>query len=82
VDDMQLMKDVKRFGLMKTLEKTKVVNEEDTTPNESSQPGNQTTDDDTGVQAEVNEDQEAEAEWLQSSTDQDVIDEDILESIL
>jgi hypothetical protein len=78
VDDMQLMKDVKRFGLMKVLETTQQSDETVSTDN-----GTGTTQvDDTGVQAEINEDQDGEAEWLQPSTDQDVYDEDILDSIL
>jgi hypothetical protein len=82
VDDMQLMKDMKRFGLMKTLEKTnKQAPEETPSANNAETPSSNDTDD-IGIHVEVNEDQEGEAEWLQPSTDQDVNDEDTLESIL
>ena len=75
VDDMQLMKDMKRFGLINILEKT--------TPTEKVEVDtNQVNNDDTGVNIPINEDQDGEAEWLQPSTDQDVQDEDILDSVL
>jgi hypothetical protein len=65
IDDQQLMKDMKRFGLSKILEKQQV--NEATLPEEE-------------IVAEniPDEDQEGESEWLQDPTDAEVIDEDIL----
>ena len=83
VDDMQLMKDMKRFGLMKTLEKTNSKQAPEDTQSATNEETTQSNDnEDIGIHVEVNEDQEGEAEWLQPSTDQDINDEDTLESIL
>ena len=73
IDDMQLMKDMKRFGLMKMFEKTE--------PNETVEVNAVKTDDDTGINVPINEDQDGEAEWLQQPTDEPDINEndDILE---
>ena len=73
IDDMQLMKDMKRFGLMKMFEKTE--------PSETVEVNPVKTDDDTGINVPINEDQDGEAEWLQQPTDEPDINEndDILE---
>lgn len=72
IDDMQLMKDMKRFGLMKVFEKT------DTT--DKVEVDSSKNDDDTGVNIPLNEDQDGEAEWLQPPTDDpDIHNEDILD---
>jgi hypothetical protein len=74
VDDMQLMKDMKRFGLMKAFEK--IDNKEEKTP-ETTDNQNDTMNDDIGVNVQFDEDQEGESEWLQENTDQESPNENI-----
>jgi len=70
VDDIQLMKDVKRFGLTKTLEKEKEINTE--------------SNEDIPIYENEGdfENQEGEAEWLQTTTDPETLNDDLLDSIL
>jgi len=66
VDDIQLMKDMKRIGLMKVFETQE-------------KEGGEATDGNTQT---PNEDQDGESEWLQETTDPEVNDDDTLSSIL
>ena len=87
IDDVQLMKDLKRFGLTKVLGEDPTISQTNanvagTGPIGEDIDTEELAPDIGNINPSEQADQEGEAEWLQQNTDSDIIDEDFLDSIL